>query len=165
MTRFSAPARRGAPGFSLVELLVSVAILGLLASVALPLAELTVRRHKEVELRRALRDIRQGIDAYKQATAANRVATLPGQSGYPATLMDLVAGVADVANPSGPKLYFLRRLPSDPFYAGASTNPADSWGKRSFASPPDKPAEGADVFDVYSLSTDTGLNNVPYSEW
>jgi len=152
-------------GFSLVELLVSVAIVGLLATVAMPLAEVTVKRQKEQELRRALIDIRQAIDAYKTAAASGRITVIPGHSGYPPTLTDLVMGVTDATSTTSQKIYFLRRIPRDPFYPDTTTPAIDTWGKRSFASPPDKPAEGDDVFDVYSLSTDTGLNGVLYSEW
>ncbi|HYD78903.1 MAG TPA: type II secretion system protein [Paucimonas sp.] len=152
-------------GFSLIELLVSAAILGLLATVAMPLAEVTVRRQKEHDLRLALRDIRQAIDAYKAAAASGKIALATGESGYPPTLTDLVAGVKNASDPEGPKLYFLRRVPRDPFNADAKVAAVDSWGLRSFASPADKPAEGDDVYDVYSLSPETGLNGVPYSEW
>ncbi len=152
-------------GFSYVELLVSAAILAVLASVAMPLAETTMKRQKEHDLMVALRDIRQGIDSYKKAAADNRIELLPGQSGYPPTLIDLVAGVRDKNNPDGAMLYFLRRLPRDPFYPDQAVAAIDSWGKRSFASPSDAPTEGDDVFDVYSQSTQIGVNGVPYNEW
>ncbi|MCG2583856.1 type II secretion system protein [Massilia sp. TS11] len=152
-------------GFSLVELLVSAAILGLLASVAMPLAELSVKRQKEAQLRQALREIRAGIDAYKQAASSHRITLVQGQSGYPPTLVDLVAGVKDAGNPDGPKLYFLRRIPRDPFNDDDSKPASDTWGKRSFASGPDNPVDGDDVFDVYSLSAGVGINGVAYKEW
>lgn len=158
---------RSAPlaGFSLVELLVSVAIIGLLASMAMPVVELARKRQKEAELRTALHDIRRAIDAYKDAATAHRIAVADGASGYPPTLTDLAAGVQDLANTSGPKLYFLRRVPRDPFNADASVAAVDSWALRSFASPADKPAPGEDVFDVSSTSSDVGLNGIPYEEW
>ena len=152
-------------GFSLVELLVSVAILGILASVAMPVYEYAAKRQKEAELRVALRSIRGAIDAYKQAATDRRVAVASGQSGYPPTLTDLSGGVQDLTNPEGPLLYFIRRIPRDPFHPDASVAAIDTWGKRSFASAPDSPQEGDDVFDVYSLSADTGINGVPYAEW
>lgn len=155
---------RAVAGFSFVELLVSAAILGVLASVAMPLAETTVRRQKEHDLRIALRDIRQAIDAYKLASASGSIAVLPDQSGYPAGLTDLAGGVDDAKHP-GVKLYFLRRVPRDPFVADEAISAIDTWGKRSFASSADDPQEGVDVFDVYSLSKQTGLNGVPYKEW
>lgn len=152
-------------GFSLIELLVAAAIVGVLASVAVPFVETTVKREKEYELRRALRDIRTAIDAYKHATDAGRVAMLKTDSGYPPTLEALTMGVEDATNKDGPKLYFLRRLPRDPFVADLSVPASATWGKRSFDSPPDHPRAGADVFDVYSTSSLVGLNGQPYKEW
>ncbi|GGC87202.1 type II secretion system pseudopilin PulG [Undibacterium terreum] len=139
-------------------------ILGLLATVAMPLAETTVRRQKETELRLALREIRQGIDAYKQAVAAGKITTQPSDSGYPPSMIELVSGVDDLSQP-GRRLYFLRRVPRDPFASDAIVNAIDTWGKRSYASPPTNPTAGVDLFDVYSLSTQTGLNGVPYKDW
>lgn len=152
-------------GFSLVELLVSVVILGLLASVAMPLAELSARRKREAELHRALREIRQGIDAYHAAVKNGEVATTLNRSGYPPTLAGLTDGVPNAKHPNGAQLYFMRRIPRDPTYPDPATKAADTWGKRSFNSPPDKPVEGDDVFDVYSKTTGIGLNGVAYKEW
>lgn len=152
-------------GFSLVELLVSAAIVGLLATVAMPVMELTVKREKEHDLRVALREIRTAIDAYKAAASTGKIALLPGQSGYPPTLSELITGVADATKPAGPKLVFLRRLPRDPFHPDVAAAAIDTWGKRSFDSPPDAPHAGDDVFDVYSQSTRMGLNGVPYNAW
>lgn len=152
-------------GFSFIELLASAAIIGLLASIAVPVVQTSIKRQKERDLRIALRDIRQGIDAYKQAAVAGRIAVLQDQSGYPPSLAALAAGVDDASKPEHPKLYFLRRIPRDPFFPAQDVKAADTWGKRSFASPADKPEEGDDVFDVYSLSPQTGLNSVPYREW
>lgn len=157
--------RHRSRGFSLLELLAAAAIIGLLASVAVPFVETTVKRQKERELRTALREIRQAIDAYKQAVATGHIETKLELSGYPPSLTELVGGVTDLANKSGPKLYFLRRIPRDPFATDASVAAIDTWGKRSFASEPGTPVAGDDVFDVYSLSTKTGLNGVPYREW
>lgn len=152
-------------GFSLVELLVSLAIIGVLASVAMPLVQITVRREKERDLRIALQDIRRGIDAYRAASASGQIAMVAGQSGYPATLAELVAGVPDVQHAGAPRLYFLRRIPRDPFETDRSKPSVETWGLRSFASPPDRPRAGDDVFDVYSLSDQTGLNGVSYAQW
>ena len=152
-------------GFTLIELVITVAIVAVLASVALPLNELIVQRAKEQDLRRALRDIREAIDAYKQAWDGNHIVKSAGDSGYPKKLEDLVAGVEDQQNPKKQRIYFLRRLPRDPSASDPDVGPAESWGKRSYLSPPDEPREGEDVFDVFSLSTATGINGRPYREW
>jgi general secretion pathway protein G len=152
-------------GFTLIELVITVAIVAILASVALPLNELVVQRAKEQDLRRSLREIREAIDAYKQASDDGRIQKKVGESGYPRRLEELVAGVDDQKNPKKEKIYFLRRMPRDPLAADPALGPAESWGKRSYASPPDEPRDGDDVFDVFSLSTATGINGRPYREW
>jgi general secretion pathway protein G len=152
-------------GFTLIELVITVAIVAILASVALPLNELVVQRAKEQDLRRALRDIREGIDAYKQVSDEGRIQKKVGESGYPRRLEDLVEGVEDQKSPKKEKIYFLRRLPRDPLASDSGLGPAESWGKRAYASPPDDPRDGDDVFDVYSLSAATGINGRPYREW
>ena len=152
-------------GFTLIELVVTVAIVGILASIAVPLGELSVQRAKEQELRSALRQIREALDTYKRASDEGRVQRRADGSGYPPTLDDLVAGVEDAKTPVQAKIYFLRRLPRDPFYPDPGVAAADTWGKRAYASPPDAPFEGNDVFDVYSLSERIGLNGTAYREW
>ena len=158
-------ATRAPAGFTLVELVITLAIVGLLASVAFPLTDLVVQRAKEHELRHALREIREGIDAYKQAWDEGRVAKKVGDSGYPKKLTDLVEGVEDVRSPKKERIYFLRRIPRDPMSAEAGLAAAETWGKRSYASPPDDPKEGEDVFDVFTLSSGVGINGRPYREW
>ncbi|MHB1077678.1 type II secretion system protein, partial [Thiobacillus sp.] len=152
-------------GFSLIELMVTLAILALLASMAVPFAQLVQQRHKETELRDALRQIRTALDAYKQGVKEGRVDSPADASGYPPDLDVLWQGVADKTKPDATKIYFLRRLPRDPFFPDTAVTPAETWGLRSYASPPDAPAPGRDVYDVYSLSPATGLNGVPYREW
>lgn len=152
-------------GFTLIEIVVTVAIVGLLASAVMPLAELSVKRGKEHELRQALHEIRTGIDAYKAAVDLGRVETEVGQTGYPPTLDALVDGVVDLRDPDGKMIYFLRRLPRDPFYPDPNVDAADTWGLRSYASPPDAPEAGDDVYDVYPLTNGTGLNGIPYRDW
>lgn len=154
-----------AGGFTIIELLVTIVIVSILASIALPMTELAVRRSKEQDLRRSLREIREALDAYKTATDEGKIQKKANESGYPNTLLSMVNGVPDAKNPSGAKLYFLRRIPRDPFFVDASVPAEKTWGKRSYASSPDEPKEGNDVYDVYSLSTDTGLNGIPYREW
>jgi general secretion pathway protein G len=151
-------------GFTLIELVITVAIVAVLASVAMPLNELVVQRAKEQDLRRALRELRDGIDAYKQASDEGRIVKRAGESGYPRRLEDLAAGVEDQKNPKKERIYFLRRVPRDPL-APEALAAAETWGKRSYASPPEEPRDGDDVFDVFSLSTASGINGRPYREW
>ncbi len=153
-------------GFTFVELAVTLAIVALLATVVLPMAELAVKRDKEHELRLALRDIRTALDAYKQAVVDGRIATSMDKSGYPPNLRVLVEGVTDEQSPDKKnKIYFLRRIPRDPMCLDEMKSNDETWGKRSYASPPDAPEEGDDVFDVHSLATETGLNGFPYKDW
>jgi general secretion pathway protein G len=145
-------------GFTLIELLITVAILGLLASVAAPLAELTLQRGKETELRRSLREVREAIDAYKRAAEDGRIEKKADSSGYPPTLAALVQGAKDITSPENKTIYFLRRVPPDPLTG-------EEWGLRSSASPADRPEAGKDVFDIYSKSEAVGLNGKRYREW
>jgi len=158
-------------GFSYVELVFSVAILGLLAATATPYLEKTIQRKKEHELRANLREIRSALDAYKAASDQGKIEKVLGASGYPKKLQDLVVGVPDITDPAKKKIRFLRRLPVDPMYprdhntGSTELKPQDTWGKRSYASESDRPREGEDVYDVYSLSEQKGLNGVFYRQW
>lgn len=153
-------------GFTLIEMLATVAIVALLATVAVPLAEVSARRTREQELRVALREIRSAIDAYKQAVEEGRIANTVLESGYPPSLRLLVDGVAEAGSADRKKrIYFLRRIPRDPFATDPAVADEDTWARRSYASPPDAPQEGEDVFDVSSRAIGTGLNGVPYDRW
>jgi prepilin-type N-terminal cleavage/methylation domain-containing protein len=153
-------------GFTFIELAVTVAIVALLATLVLPMAEVMVKRSQEHELHLALREIRTALDAYKQAVDDGRIASEMDKSGYPPLLKVLVEGAIDERSPNrNSKIYFLRRIPRDPMCPDPSKADDETWGKRSYASSADTPEEGEDVFDVYSLATDVGLNGVPYGDW
>jgi len=145
-------------GFTLIELLITVAIIALLASVALPLAEVTLQRGKEADLRHSLREVREAIDAYKRAVDDGAIDKAVSKSGYPPTLTALVDGALDKRDPKAGRIYFLRRIPADPVSG-------QQWGLRSYASPMDQPKPGEDVFDVFSRSEQVGLNGTAYREW
>lgn len=149
-------------GFTLVELLVVMAVLGVLAWMLLPLSEMHVRRERERELQRALWEIRDAIDAYRARALAGGVGGGGSANGYPPNLAVLVQGVRDAG--SGETVYLLRRIPRDPF-ADPGLRPEQTWALRSFASAPDRPEPGADVYDVSSRSPLVGLNGVPLREW
>jgi general secretion pathway protein G len=154
-----------ARGFTLIELMVVLAIVGLLATVAVPLGKMATQRLKETELREALRDLRIGIDAYKRAAELGRILVKADESGYPPNLEVLVNGVDDARDPNKAKIYFMRHLPRDPFFPDSAAPAAESWGLRSYKSPPDDPQPGDDVFDIYTYAKGAGLNGVPYREW
>ncbi len=154
-----------ARGFTLIELVITLAIIGLLATAAMPLAQLVAKREKEADLRTALRDIRTAIDAYRVSAQTGHIKLELGASGYPPDLKSLYAGVEDVTSEKKVNLYFLRRVPRDPFFPDANVAAEDSWGLRSYQSPPDDPQPGDDVFDVYSHSGGKGLNGIAYHEW
>ena len=152
-------------GFTLIELVITLAIVGLLATSAVPLASLIAKRDKEEQLRTALREIRLALDAYHEAAQQGHIKRELGDSGYPPDLKSLYQGVEDIASEKKARLYFLRRIPRDPFYPDGQAAADDTWGLRSYQSPPDDPQPGEDVFDVYSYSRDKGLNGVAYRDW
>jgi len=158
-----------AGGFTLVEMLVVVLIVGILASAAMPLVTIDHRRRQESDLREALRAIRVAIDAYKQASDRGLIAKGPDASGYPVDLTELTVGVdvigaIDPATQRPRKLYFLRALPRDPF--SDLTLPAEeTWTLRSYESPPEEPAPGHDVFDVHSKSDVVALDGTKVRSW
>jgi general secretion pathway protein G len=155
-----------ARGFTIIELVITVAILSLLATAAAPSAQLIYHREREVELRNALRTVRNAIDAYKHAWDTGHIKKELNQSGYPPDLTALVDGVPDASSAKeGVKIFFLRRVPRDPFWPDATTPAVDTWALRAYASAPDDPQPGDDVFDVHSRSSRIGLNRVPYRDW
>ena len=155
----------GSRGFTLVELLVVVAIMAVLASIGFPLAELSKRRAQEEELRRSLREIRTAIDQYKRMVDMGRIAKDAAGSGYPPNLDILVNGAPDAQSAKQGRIYFLRKLPRDPMAPDTISSAAETWGLRSYESPPDDPRPGRDVFDVYSRSEVIGLDGTPYRKW
>jgi general secretion pathway protein G len=164
MTRPSGTPARGA-GFTLIEMMITLAIVAILVAMAMPLTELTTRRAKEQDLRRSLREIRDAIDAYHAAWEDGRIERKLGDSGYPRNLETLAEGVEDARSPKKTRIYFLRRIPPDPFGGDSTLPPAATWGKRAYATPPDEPAEGDDVFDIFSRSGAIGLDGRPYGQW
>ena len=157
--------RRPSRGFTLMELVITLALLGLLAMVAAPLAELSVQRSREQALREALREIRGAIDRYKAAADRGLIERNLADTGYPPSLQALVDGVPNQKSPNKDMLYFLRRVPRDPFAEEPAAAAGQSWQLRSYASPAEAPAPGADVYDVSTRAAGTGLNGVPYREW
>jgi general secretion pathway protein G len=150
--------RTTAGGFTLVELVAVLGIVALLVAMAWPLAEVTARRERERELKEALWQIRDAIDAYKRMADAGLIAAPP--SGYPPNLQVLVDGVP--TSGSG-RTYFLRRLPDDPFAEPGA--PDGGWALRSYRSPADRPEPGDDVFDVHSSTTLSALDGTPLNRW
>ncbi len=151
-------------GFTLIEMLVVLALVGVLAAAARPVLELSVRRSQEFALREALRQFRSALDAYKRAADKGRIARQIDDSGYPPDLQALVRGVPDIKSPNGRKLYFLRRLPRDPF-APAELEAQDGWQLRAADSGPAERRAGRDVFDVYSRSERRALDGSYYKDW
>jgi general secretion pathway protein G len=151
-------------GFTLIEMLVVLALVGVLAAAARPVLEFSVRRSQEFALREALRQIRGGLDAYKRAADEGHIARAVDDSGYPPDLDALVRGVPDIKSPNGRRLYFLRRLPRDPFAPG-ELPPAESWATRAADSGPEERRAGRDVFDVHSRSERRALDGSHYRDW
>ena len=143
-------------GLTLIELIVTVAILAILASAAVPVARFKAKRDKERELHRDLWEMRDAIDHYKDAADRGAFQTKVDSQNYPPDLDTLVNGV-DV---QGKKVKFLRRIPVDPMTGKAE------WGMRAVQDDPDSTSWGGkDVFDVFSLSTGTALDGSKYSDW
>jgi general secretion pathway protein G len=154
---------RNERGYSFIELLVVTAILFILASAVMPLAQVTAQRQRAVELRAALRQMRTAIDKFKDAVDQGRIAATelkPGSEGYPPDLETLVEGVPMQNDQSGVKLKFLRRIPIDPM-----TNSTE-WGMRAYQDRPDSSSWGGQsVFDVYTKSGATAIDGTKYKDW
>jgi len=155
--------RKTDAGFSFIEIIIVTAIMAVLASAALPIARVSMRRAKEAECRRNLREMRAAIDQFKAWADSNLLAAseIPfGSEGYPPSLEVLVDGVLLANDASGRKKKFLRRIPLDPL-----TNSTD-WGKRSYQDQPDsKVWGGQNVFDVYTKAEGTALDGTKYKDW
>ena len=146
-------------GFTLIELIVTVMIIGILAGLAIPLAKNAIKREKETELRQALRDIRTAIDKYKDASDRGFIQVKLGTEGYPESLKILVDGVS-MNGAVDKKLKFLRRIPIDPM-----TNSAD-WASRAYQDDPKLEISGGqNVFDVHTKSDGIALDGTKYKEW
>jgi general secretion pathway protein G len=146
-------------GFTLLELLAAMVILILLTTVALPVARVRVQRTRELELRRALRQIREAIDRYKDFSDRSMIPPTPDSFGYPPDLDTLVDGVV-LKGSSETKYKFLRRIPVDPM-----TGKAD-WGLRAMQDDPDSASWGGqNVFDVFTKSQGIALDGTPYATW
>jgi general secretion pathway protein G len=154
-------------GLTLVELLVTLAILSILAAAALPYAEVTVRREKELELKRALRDVRSAIDAFYEdwkGGKVSRTSTAASEDGFPKTLQVLVEG-ADAGDAKGSRRKYLRRIPRDPF-ADPARPPAEQWILRGYQDAADSIVWGGrDIYDIRSSSDNTALDGTKYKEW
>lgn len=152
-------------GFTIIELMVTFVILAVLSTVAVPLTKVAIQRNKEQELKAALRQVREALDAYKLASDEGRIAKSMDESGYPSSLKLLEEGVEDIKDPKRRLIYFIRRIPRDPMSDALDIAPDATWNKRSYQSSFDHPEEGKDVYDIYSQSSNTGLNGIPYREW
>lgn len=149
-------SKLGSSGFTMVELVVAIAVIAILAGAAIPLARNVIKREKERQLRRALWEMRDAIDRYKDAADRNAFQQKVGTEGYPPDLETLVKGV----DANGKKLKFLRKIPIDPMTGDTE------WGMRSMQDDPDSTSWGGqNVFDVYTKSQGTGLDGTKYAEW
>ena len=167
------PAIRNQSGFTLIEIILVMIILSVLTAAAVPMIRNSVRRDREIELRLALRQLRQAIDRYKEYTERNPNAIpidLKTQTGYPKELEILEEGFipANTVGTTGNRVKFLRRIPHNPLveHSGEVENHVDDWGLRSYKDEPDSTSWGSeDVFDVYSKINGTALNGTKYKDW
>ena len=155
--------RKSSSGFTFIELIVATAIMMILASAALPMARVSMKRQREAELRHSLREMRDAIDQFKDWADAGRIASTEltfGSENYPASLDVLVQGVALANDATGRKKKFLRRIPIDPM-----TGSAD-WGMRSYQDNTDSRVWGGqNVYDVYTKFDGKALDGTKYKDW
>ncbi len=155
----SGPMESRAAGFTLVEMIVTIAILSILATGILPLSQVTYKRTREIELKRGLRVIRNALDEYKKFVDDDKIEKKADGHGYPESLEVLVEGAA-LKGPVEKRVKFLRRIPRDPMTENGK------WGLRSYVDEPDSTVWGGqDVYDVYSTSDETALDGTPYGTW
>lgn len=147
----------------MVELLVALALLALLVSAAAPMVQINAKRQKEQELRKVLWQMRDAIDAYKQAVDDGLVKKSQNENGYPPTLQTLVSGVENSQDPNKKKLVFLRRIPRDPFAEDSESSNEQTWLIHAYDGSQGEFA--ADVYDVTSRSAQIGINQQPYNTW
>lgn len=155
-------------GLTLIELVITVTILGILASVVLPLSQMTAQRSRELELRRNLRTVRVAIDDFKKrydkAVLEKKLPSVLNKTGYPESLKVLVEGF-DFGDANGAKIKFLRRIPPDPFNPPKG-NEEPKWGLRSYSDKPDSGIWGGeDVYDLYSLSEGVAIDGTKLRDW
>lgn len=154
--------RRSERGTTFIEVIAVATIIAILAAAVLPLSRVTRQRQREIELRRALREIRTAIDRFKDGVDRGQIGGTDvklGSEGYPESLETLVEGVGQVGRP-GAKLKFLRRIPVDPFSGKAE------WGMRCYQDEPDSSSWcGDNVYDVYSLAEGEALDGSKLKDW
>jgi len=155
--------RTSSLGYTFIELIIATAVMMVLASAALPVARVSMRRSKEAQLHRTLREMRTAIDDFKRWADAQRISTMEiniGNENYPPSLETLVDGVPFANDPSGRKKKFLRRIPIDPVTGKAE------WGLRGYTDTADSASWGGQsVYDVYSKAPGKGLDNTTYRDW
>lgn len=146
-------------GFTLIEMIIVMAILSLMATIVMPLAKTTAKRSKEIELRRNLRIIRTALDEYKKLADEGKIQKGVGESGYPKNMQILIDGVS-LIDAAGMKAKLLRRIPKDPMTEDGT------WGKRSYFDDPDSTVwDGRDIYDIYSKSDGIALDGSRYADW
>ncbi|MEE9229658.1 MAG: type II secretion system protein [Acidobacteriota bacterium] len=145
-------------GLTLIEVLIVMGVMVTLAGAAMPIAKVSIKRHRELVLRRALRDVRHAIDEYKRIASQGMIMqTDVDAEGYPPDLESLVEGIDLVG---GRRMKFLRRIPVDPMTG------EQEWGKRSYQDDHDSRSWGRqNVYDIYSLSEGMALDGTMYEEW